>query len=118
LGQEPLPAPARLIGADLELPARQHLFSSVHGIIETWGERSDGRLALRVNSGGVRFDAVILHRDSVDPGKLRGAAATLRGVPDSTFRMSGSILEPVVLIGALSGVQVDRTPATIPQPLA
>jgi signal transduction histidine kinase/CheY-like chemotaxis protein len=115
VGQEPLPAPVRLIGADLEVPDRQHLFSAIHGIIETWSERSDGRLGLQVDSGGIRFEAIILHRDSVDPDRLRGAAATLRGVPDSTFRMSGRVLERVLLIGELSGIRVDHAAATAPQ---
>ncbi|MGA2186632.1 MAG: response regulator [Bryobacteraceae bacterium] len=115
IGQEPLPAPAQLIGADLEVPDRQHLFSAVHGIIETWSERSDGRLGLRVNAGGVRFDAIILHRDSVDPDRLRGAAATLRGAPDSIFGISGRVLERVMLVGELSGIRLDHRPAAVPQ---
>ena len=117
VGKAALPSPARLSIADLDSPCRQNQYSEVHGIIRSWAERHDGRVNLRVDSGGgALFDAILLDRTSTEPGKLIAAAATLRGVPATLFSLSGAILGRQLLVAGAWDIRVESSPTDRPAP--
>jgi signal transduction histidine kinase/ActR/RegA family two-component response regulator len=117
VGKAALPSPARLSIADLDSPCRQNQYSEVHGIIRSWAERHDGRVNLRVDSGGgAIFDAILLDRTSTEPGKLIAAAATLRGVPATLFSLSGAILGRQLLVAGAWDIRVESSPTDRPAP--
>ncbi len=115
-GKASLPPPVRLIAADLELPERQDQYCEIHCIIRGWAERHDGRVGLRVDSGGANFDAILLDRNGAVPDKLVGAAATIRGVPATLYSLSGAVLGRQLLIAGGWDIRVESSPAARPQP--
>ena len=110
-GKAPLPPPERVIAADLDSPARQNEYAEIHGTIRSWAERHDGRVGLRVDSGGAMFDVVLLDRTDADPGKLVGAAATFRGVPATVYSLSGAPLACQLLVAGGWDISVESGPA-------
>ena len=110
-GTGALPVPQRLIGGDLDSPRRQNQYSEIHGIIRTWAERHDGRLGLRVDSGGTLFDVVLLNWSGIDPDKLVGAAATLRGVPVAVYSLTGAVLDRQLLVSESREIRVESGPS-------
>src|ERR1039458_354391 len=116
VGKAPLPPPVRLTVADLDSPKRQNQYAEVHAIITSWTERHDGRVGLRVDSGGALFDAVLLDRNSADPGKLVGATVTLRGVPATLYSLSGATLARQLLVAGGWDIRVESSPAARPEP--
>ena len=116
VGKAPLPRPVRLLAADLDSPGRQNQYSEIHGTISSWAERYDGRVDLTVDSGGSVFDAVLLERNGTEPGKLVGAAVTVRGVPATLFALSGAILGRQLLVAGAWEIRVESSPAARPQP--
>jgi signal transduction histidine kinase/CheY-like chemotaxis protein len=115
VGSAPLPPPVRLIAADLDSPQRQNQYSEIHGILRFWAERHDGRVGLRVDSGGALFD-VVLRDHNADPGKLLGATVTLRGVPATIYSLSGAILVRQLLVDGGWDIRVESSPAATPAP--
>ncbi len=115
-GRAPLPPPVRLIAADLDSPKRQNQYSEIHGIIRSWAERHDGRVGLRVDSGGVVFDVVLRDHNSADPSKLLGAAATFLGVPSTPFSLSGAVLFRQLVVDGGWDIRVESSPAAKSEP--
>jgi hypothetical protein len=111
VGNAPLPPAVRLTATDLDSPRRQSEYSEIHGTITTWAVRLDGRVNLQVDSGGVVFDAILLDQNSADPGKLVGAAATLRGVPATVFSLTGAVLARRLLVDGGRNISVESSPA-------
>ena len=116
-GRTSLPLPVRMMGADLDSPQRQNQFSEIIGNIRSWSERHDGRVGLRVDSGGAIFDAVVLDRNGAAPDKLVGAVATLRGVPATVYSLNGAVLARELLVAGGWDIHVNSSPLANPEPL-
>ena len=106
--QAPLPMPVRLLASDLDSAIQQCRYSEVRGVVKSWNERSDGRIMLRLDSGGVSFDAIILHRNILEPDGLIGASATVRGATHAVYSVTGSLLGRQILVGGMKDVIVER----------
>lgn len=104
IGSGPMPVPVRLTAMDVDTPQYQYRYSEIRGVVTAWSERQDGRLNLVVASGGRPFDAIILHRSSLDPNELVSSPVTIRGVPGSLYGLSGRILAPQFFVGGLGDV--------------
>ena len=117
-GKASLPPPARLIAADLDSPQRQNQFSEIHGTVLSWSDRLDGRVNLQVDSGGTVFDVDLRDMNSADPGKLVGAVATLRGVPTTSFSLSGAVLARQLVVDGGWDIHIESSPAAKPASLA
>jgi signal transduction histidine kinase/CheY-like chemotaxis protein len=104
----PMPEPVRLLASDLDAVSHQFLYSEVHGVIQSWNERNDGRLLLRLDSAGVSFNAVVLHRSIVDAEGLKGRAATIRGATHSLYGITGKLRAREILVGGMKDVIVER----------
>ncbi len=119
VGQKPMPVPVRLTPAEMDAPEHQDQYAETRGIISTWAERQDGRIGLRVSSGGVMFDAIVLHRDALDVKQLISAQAKIRGVVRALSGVSGRVLARQMFVGGMRDVQLEtssvppvRTPAS------
>jgi len=120
VGRTALPPPARLMVADLDSPGRQSQYAEIHGTVGAWSERFDGRVELVVECGGAEFDAILLDQSGTDSDRLVGAVATLRGVPDTIFSLSGPVLDRQLLVAGGWDIRVESSPAAkaAPAPLA
>ncbi len=116
VGKDRLPPAVRLTAANLDSPSRQNEYSEIRGVTRSWAERHDGRVGLRVDSGGMVFDVVLLDRSGAEPGKLIGALAEFRGVPASIYSLTGAVLSRQLLVAGIWDVSVQSTPAPGPGP--
>jgi signal transduction histidine kinase/ActR/RegA family two-component response regulator len=112
VGRANLPSPVRLTAADLDSPPRQNQYSEIRGVIRSWAERHDGRVDLRVDSGGLVFDVILLDRHGAEPDKLVGAVAAFRGVPDTIYSLGGAVLSRRLLVAGIWDISVRSSPAS------
>ena len=118
VGRAKLPPPVRLTAADLDLPPLQSQYSEIRGINRFWAERHDGRVDIRVDSGGLVFDVILLDRHGAEPDKLVGAVTAFRGVPDTLYSLSGAVLSRRFLVAGLWDISLQSSPAARSEPPA
>ncbi len=118
VGRAKLPSPVRLTAADLDLPPRQSQYSEIRGINRSWAERHDGRVDLRVDSGGLVFDVILLDRHGADPDKLVRAVAVFRGVPDTLYSLNGAVVGRRLLVAGNWDISLQSSPARRSEPPA
>jgi len=104
----PMPAPVRVLASDLDATIQQYRYAEVRGIVRSWNERNDGRILLNFDSSGVSFNAIILHRNIVDPGALIGDWATVRGAAHAVYSVTGKLLGREILVGGMNDLIVVR----------
>ncbi len=115
-GRASMPSAVRLTSEDLGAPNRQFFYSETGGVVLSWSERTDGRLLLHLESGGVRYDAIVLHRNIVELDGIIGAHATIRGVPNALYGISGQVLYRQVLVGGMNDIILEPRHASLTPP--
>ena len=108
VGRVPLPPPVHLLASDLDSTIQQYRYAEVRGVVQAWNERNDGRILLRVDSAGVSFDAIILHRSIINPDGLIGNVAVVRGATHGLYSVTGKLLARQMLVGGMNDIIVER----------
>jgi len=100
-----MPAPVKLNITDLDSPDCQFRYAEIRGVVNSWSDRLDGRVGLVVVGGGNKVDAIIQHRDSIDPDRVMGATVAVRGAAHALFGVGGKVLARQILVGGLDDVE-------------
>ena len=108
VGRAPPPKPLPLTITELDSPSRQYRYAEVHGIVRSWSERKDGRLTVRLSTGGTLIDATVLQRSIVSPDGLLGAKAVVRGVTAPLYTITGKLLRRQLMVGGLDGFEIEQ----------
>jgi signal transduction histidine kinase/CheY-like chemotaxis protein len=94
-----MPAPVRLLASELDSISQQYRYAEVRGVVQTWNERNDGRVTVEFASAGVPFEAIVLHRNFLDPDSLIGNWATIRGATRAVYSVTGKLVDRQMLVG-------------------